>query len=176
MFINDCFPIASPPTHTVSITAVNFLLCKIMSFFIPIKMVFYLPLFSNVFTIIHLSSWNPSLYLNVFLHALSQVFLSIFLFSKLTTAILPKIVSECFRYYNRYFPYFKAYVILSKPAAEKENLVTEWYVKCGEGGQECKALCNKRSLGPSWRLAIRWGNNLRKIQSDWNTLHDKRQK
>ena len=34
---------------------------------------FYLLFFISFFTIIYLSCWNPSLYLNVFLHALSQI-------------------------------------------------------------------------------------------------------
>lgn len=35
VFINDCFLIVSLLTHIVSIIAINFLLCILMSFFIP---------------------------------------------------------------------------------------------------------------------------------------------
>ena len=35
VFINDCFLIASLLIHIISIIAINFLLCKLMSFFIP---------------------------------------------------------------------------------------------------------------------------------------------
>lgn len=123
---------------------------------ISIKMIFYLLLFSSIVPIIHLSYWNPSLYLHVFLHALSLI-LHFLILKANHCYISPKY--QCFIHYNRYIPYFKAYAVLSKAVAE---------MLCKSGGRRWEK--REVEVGNSVRHFVT--NNLLDLAREWQSMRE----
>lgn len=83
---------------------------------------------------------------------------SIFLYSKLTIAIFPP-KYQCFIYYNRYIPFFKASAVLSKAVAE---------MLCKSGGRRWEK--REVEVGNSVRHLVT--NNLLDLVGDWQSMRE----